>query len=105
MTPRQLLARARAIIMERGWTQWAYYRRNEGFCLTGALWSAAGVSDESLVNGITHVEDPTAFKTARAELREVTGSLLVAWNDTPGRTRDEVVAALAAAEALCLEEP
>lgn len=78
--PRDVCARA-ADLVERGWMQGDYWNAHgTRCCLVGALDEAA--------------KDDRVFDEACRLVRTIIGSELDAWNDTPGRTQAEVVAAL-----------
>jgi uncharacterized protein (TIGR02266 family) len=91
--PVKLLLVARDLLHERGWTQLADRAPGGGYCLTGALWRAAG-------------EDRAAY---RAALESVGRRLdvhpcphggfrchcaVLSWNDEEGRTKGDVIAKL-----------
>lgn len=99
MTPQEVLIEARRLIAEKGWTQEVYSRDVCGrsslteefdgnpvcFCADGAIRRA------------THMHQ--ARIEARAVLGKVVGARGVSgfevwrWNDEPGRTKEEVLAA------------
>ena len=68
------------IIQQKGWIQ----RRPaslDGVCISRALWLAYGTHE--------------GYRRARAKVASVIKTPnLVAWNDKPGRTREEVLAVL-----------
>lgn len=86
--------RAAAEVLRRdGWTQGAYRGARGSRCASDAL---------CVVTGSTHqAEVGAAYERAMAAalaLASATGARAVwLWNDTPGRTADEVIAALLAA--------
>jgi len=88
MGVKQDLQNAAALLRDGGWCQ---FDMSDGYgrhCVHGALLVVAG-------------RDNGRFYAARDFLRDrVTGGGLMSWNDSPGRTAEEVIAALeAAAEA------
>lgn len=103
MTDVEILKAARARI-EQGWCQRAYAQDAEGsyvstlspdadsYCLSGALWATAGLDDKAVARCLVLLsEDGRACG-------------VIAWNDQPERTKEEVLArydqAIAKAEAL-----
>lgn len=102
MTPREVLLKAAALV-ERGWCQGHYALDDHGnpalveddascFCAEGAI-IAAGRTD----SGSDFMETVRVLGRAIG----VHESKIIAWNDAPGRTQAEVVAALRAAAETC----
>ena len=84
----KLLLKAAAVIDEIGWCQNGYTKHG-GYCIYGALDHAAGFD---VGEGATNqVVSQAAWRFIDAVKSSVAG-----WNDTPGRTKDEVVAKLRA---------
>lgn len=95
MTAAEML-NAAADLCERGWTQKASAINDQGdrvdpwdneataWCALGALCVAGGA-------------ERAEWEQALKSVVDVTGYLLTYWNDQPGRTQEEVVAALRAA--------
>lgn len=84
-TTREILAKARALV-ERGWVQGRFSRMKRGkecFCAVGAICRAAGEAQACHRLG--------ALKAVEAEIPQE--FLLSQWNDAPGRTQAEVLAA------------
>ena len=93
MTVGWVLLGAAARLRHCGWTQGAYARDAAGtptgsrmpdavcWCLDGALRATADF-------------DVDAADIARDALASALGMSVTAWNDSPGRTKDEVIAAL-----------
>lgn len=91
--PVKLLLVARDLLYEKGWTQFALRDPEAGYCLSGALARAAG-------------DDVEGFRAALSTLGPRLGvpacpfggfgchCAVLAWNDTEGRTKDDVVAKL-----------
>lgn len=97
MTPSEILLKAADLIEQKGWTQGAYARSGEFevsslhreatcYCTIGAIICATGEA-RMLGRGVV---DGT-----KARLFAMIGDHdIVSWNDTPGRTKEEVVEAL-----------
>lgn len=88
--------RMAADVLERdGWTQGAFHSLDGCHCAAGALELAVGLR----VNDEAHDEryiDAVRWLGNHVDVRP-TSLAVFAWNDTPGRTADEVIAALRAA--------
>lgn len=105
ITPDQVLTRAADILEPEGrWLQGSYGAWHDNglppigtarytcFCLVGALSEATRqLSDEILRQSMLHARAEPYVQQAIGEPN------IVAWNDRPGRTQAEVVAALRAA--------
>jgi len=94
VTTRDVLHRAADLLSEFGWCQHNLGSREQGhFCALGAINQASadlGVPGATNSYGLAHSGAFMAFK----------GLGDIDWNNAPGRTREEVIAALrAAAEA------
>jgi len=77
-----------ADLIERdGWTK-GRYADEFGYCIAGAIDVAAGCFDEQLTQEALQARRAVADVVARNPRK---------WNDAPGRTKAEVVAALRAA--------
>ena len=100
---RQILIRARALI-ERGWTQKCTARNKAGIPCSvcdddASAWSISGALDAAKTQ-MFGLMDSAAFHDATQTLRDVifpqskgpSHLSLPDWNDTPGRTKDEVLA-------------
>ena len=95
MDVHEVLVAARNLIDREGWTQNHYGRPGRGFCVYGACGAAEHGS--ALCGGYGPAEDV---------MRKVLGApQLAAWNDTPGRTKAEVLAAFDKAIAATAPEP
>lgn len=84
-TTREILVKARALV-ERGWVQGRFSRMKRGkecFCAVGAICRAAGEAQACHRLG--------ALKAVEDEIPQEL--LLSQWNDAPGRTQAEVLAA------------
>lgn len=84
---------AKRILDECGWVQGSYGGPNDGYCLAGALCEASyeiGV----LSPAETMYMATDVIPDVRVTERQIS---LIAWNDEPGRTIDEVMAVLGAA--------
>ncbi len=90
---RQLLLDGAKIVRER-WRQGDLGVNGEPRCVVGALREAAGLGEET-AGSYTLVRNATArlCKSLGLEKR-VHGSTVTAWNDTPGRTAEEVATAM-----------
>lgn len=82
-----VLLKAAAYIEEHGWCQNSLITDDGKVCAMGAIHMICG-------GGL--LPCPT-FYAAKERLEQCTESLLSKWNDTPGRTKEEVIAALRAA--------
>ncbi len=81
-------------LLEKGWTQEASARDADGepllstdtracsFCILGAVWRAVAGHDNPMESRLVY-----ALRNAIGE-----DAKLVAYNDTPGRTQDEILA-------------
>ena len=79
----KLLLKAAALIEVRGWVQ-GNFECSRGYCIGGAA-----IRADTTLGRVVY---PIALKRVSASL----GTFYVGWNDTPGRTKDEVVAKLRA---------
>jgi len=91
MTAEEVLAKA-ADIVEQGWCQHQLQDLKGNYCVLGALMVASG-------QGIGCLSDPAYLGAYRAALKELGGEEwrkvdLVHWNNTPGRTPEEVSSTL-----------
>lgn len=83
-----------ADLIERdGWCQYFYQDPNGCRCLAGAIDDAAGLD----VSHASRKDEESVTYQARCVVADVVGNNWTSWNDTPGRTQAEVVAALRAA--------
>ena len=94
MTAEEVLAKA-ADIVEQGWCQHQLEDSHGNHCALGALIKAS----EAEVNSLACLSDPAYLGAYRAALRELGGDDwrkvdLVSWNNTPGRTPEEVSSTL-----------
>ena len=101
MTTLEVLKAARAKI-EKGWTQGAMARDKNGVALScsdqdAACWCVMGAT-----MAVTH--DIPTTNAAIGFLRLAVGDFAPRWNDTPGRTQAEVLAAFDKAIELCEKE-
>ena len=80
MTPEEILAEA-ARLVERGWCQGTYRDTDGRVCLVGALNEASG-------RPCTYLDE--AWNAVCLEIPQGPSD----WNDTPGRTAEEVATAL-----------
>lgn len=111
MTTRETLIEARRLIAEVGWTQGFYARTDTGtliefdsplascFCMVGALRRACGLPLKTCHLPATY----RLLKAARLVDNNRSLQYLVDWNDKPGRTKEEVLAAFDKAIEGCKE--
>lgn len=83
-----------ADLIERdGWVQ-GHYRTTEGYCIAGAIDQTLGIIDDDEL----HVQLWPVAQAARVQVLAIVDDVApTLWNDAPGRTKEEVVAALRAA--------
>lgn len=109
MKASEVLTNAIDAINNFGWRQFAYGGpRMGGFCAIGALDYGAGWENEA---GTGYDYDNLAFNAARMYMARSVGISLPtsglgisSWNDTEGRTKEEVIAALNQARELALAD-
>ena len=89
MTPRDVLLAAADHIEAHGWVQGKWGHKGEPCCAEGAI---VAVLDGN--GGIVFGELGPLSAAAKQMLRNALGKAIPAWNDAPGRTAAEVVAAL-----------
>ena len=87
MTTREVLLGAAEYLRKYGWIQWETGNHGGPRCALGALESV----------DIDSVYDDAEYRL----LRTVGASSVVKWNDAPGRTVEEVIAAFEKAAAEC----
>lgn len=102
MTPVEVLKKAKALIEERGWCRREYKDTRGCYCSLGACYVASGYEVEGA--SVLHDGDVTAYATAEKALERAIDSAVIRWNDSPGRTKDEVLAAFDKAIALAEQE-
>ncbi len=92
---RQLLLEAADVIEQRGWCRHTRMNSRGEVCAVGAILSARWGFDR-LDWGSWYDDEPTreAVLNLRARVASGTISGVGGWNDTPDRTKDEVVAML-----------
>ena len=100
--PRTVYADAADIIRKKGWCQGEYHKKGDGYCILGAIAKAYGVSDNELTDNLH-------FIWLTSDLLRVIGSdfegIENEWNDEPGRTKGQVIAALMKADKLVRAGP
>ena len=123
----ELLQKSRERI-EKGWTQSAFYRNQEGhpcpadeavsYCLLGALRSTVKITYPSKDIVVSKDEWKRIMDSIEEDVRPLQGATrclsqnlgvrddggITEWNDTKGRTKEEVLAALDQAIAKAMEE-
>jgi hypothetical protein len=77
---RQVLLDAANILEERGWIQGGFGNASRGYCMMGAI-------------GETRADENWQLM-AMIALNQKFGQPMEQWNDTPGRTKEEVIAML-----------
>jgi dienelactone hydrolase len=83
-TAQQIRNEAADLIERWGWVQGRFGNKAVGFCLGGAIYNVAGATDE---------ETTQALNSVRSSL-QWGNTPLSDYNDTPGRTKAEVLALL-----------
>src|SRR5258706_8227498 len=73
-------------IEEHGWIQCSYNRKSEGVCILGAYHALTGNEDHSSISKIANFLDTEHLKGDCFVITD--------YNDTPGRTKEEVIAML-----------
>lgn len=97
MTTREVLTNARALVAQ-GWTQ-GDWRDGSCYCAAGALRSVTrGMLGDAWVEAVA------ALKAAIGRHRFCGDREIIGWNDTPGRTQEEVIAAFDRAIAALKED-
>jgi hypothetical protein len=91
-TPKQALIDARALI-EKGWTQGRYFDdAKNAFCASGAIGEASGAWNDDGGNNRTHI-GTEPWQIFSDVVKGPENLSIPIWNDTPGRTKEEVLAA------------
>jgi len=105
LSPVDVLRKAKALIEEKGWHQGAYQGPTGCLCVRGACYAAAGLDLASPEFDSAAAMDAETAQYLLGEQVDVhlLGSL-AAWNDRPGRTKEEVIAAFDKAIALAEQE-
>lgn len=92
----EVLARAADIIQQRGWHQGWFIDRDTGaVCCVGAIRIAGGLTATPIYDRDAAAHD--LVLNARSRMFGHLKRSVSVWNDEPGRTQAEVVAALRAA--------
>jgi uncharacterized protein (TIGR02266 family) len=91
--PVELLLVARDLLHESGWTQFNHRAPDGSYCLTGALWRAAGQDRDAYKSALESVGPrlnvpPCPHGGFRCHCA------LLSWNDQDGRTKRDVIAKL-----------
>ena len=91
---KETLQRTREIIDEQGWIQGAYQHRSAGYCVLGALGKASWQQMALMIPAKDLIWDTIEEQYPRdpTKMRGYVG--VAGWNDSPGRTKDEVLAVL-----------
>lgn len=92
-TADQLLEEALALISGYGWVQGAGYRKDEGFCITGALRHAAFGAGYWDCIPIETVVNTVSYYAACTRLLAYVEDNIIIWNDKPERTVEDVILA------------
>lgn len=104
LTKKEIIAKAKEIIIREGWIKGSYYRPGEGYCMMGALRKAAWGSYRF---GGSWLDEPANFEEYnQAQVcieTKAIGGVTIAWfNDKPTTTKEDVIAAFdKALEASC----
>lgn len=95
----EVLTRAADVIDERGWCQGEAWAPGGQVCAHGAIWEALGIDRIDYDQGeLTTGARPVFGAACDAIRRHIgPGRSVTGWNDEPGRTKDDVTAALRAA--------
>jgi hypothetical protein len=91
----ELLKSAKDVILQYGWVQGTQGDRESGFCATGAIWEAAGYRVPSGLSDVARWQVLVEAQAAESVLFDVLRNLLIGprvFNDTIGRTKEEVLA-------------
>lgn len=88
-----LLSVARELLEQRGWTQLTEREPGGSYCLSGALWEAAGDDDDAYHAALRTIGPRLAVPACE---RGGFGChcAVVRWNDAEGRTKHQVIAKL-----------
>ena len=103
LTIADVLERAADLIGRNGWTQDAFGEPGGCHCVRGAIAEIAGIDPRESRHDAETVLAEHILGHPIPRL-SCAGSVLVRWNDTPGRTQSEVVAKLREAAAKAREE-
>ena len=100
----QLLLKAAEIVERYGHIQESYGDTDRGFCIHGAIWFAVDPKMDAFEPDQEHVTWEAGMRVARylkdeEALQDCDWDRCVSWNDTDGRTAEEVIAALRGAAA------
>lgn len=85
----QILLKAADILETHGWCQKSFGDYHHGFCAIGAIRAVTAQPWDKV--GIT---DPDGRRAAMKLYRNIRGQTIALWNDTYGRTKEEVIAKL-----------
>lgn len=100
MREQEILTKARALLVERGWTQQAYVGFRGELDLMGAIYVAAGVPESPYMASSFDTYLDAEINDEIRSIREwlgFKGTTPAIWNDESGRTIDEVLARIDAA--------
>lgn len=93
MTPNDIILKAKELIERDGWVQgslrWTHDGVCQGRCLVGALRDASML--EISFPAPEYSARYNSYLAARQRVRDLAWNDEVVWNDTPGRTKDEVL--------------
>ena len=100
MDTKEVISKALDVINERGWTQYSFHAEDGAMCISAALVEA---SYDFNINMFTNMEKYDKARIVLEELINVNAKPghekgMISWNDTPGRTRDDVVRLLKEAQ-------
>ena len=92
MNTTQILAAASELLVTKGWTQGESAKDKDGYCVPSY---SPRATCYCLIGAIEKVAPSWDGLEARDALRRVLGvDNIVKWNDTPGRTKEEVLKAI-----------
>lgn len=97
MDPADVLEQAADLVETVGWTQGSYLRTDHGdgtavgYCTMGACRQVLRIPEDDIVMGF---RTPAYVAAIHALIKQVNDPNIIGWNDTPDRTRDEVIEAL-----------
>lgn len=102
----QHLLRAKQYLLDHGWCSYGAEGDNGTVCVAMAMWRAGkGGRSAKGVDAGRCAETANIFVRAIGHPKvEMPGILIGGWNDTPGRTLDEVLATFDRAIALAMAE-
>lgn len=93
MTPKEILIEAKRLLETKGWCQGAYAKRLHGEIALNFIGDPT-VAAYCSSGAICEAQKPSmAEDAAYYFIKAIGGGPIPRWNDTPGRTKEEVLAA------------